>query len=110
MDLLVGSRRTRIGPAPTPAQRELLESRLDQIGGLPRFGLEVWMNGVLIGARARIAVVRWPGVSSPLKSQKMGLMQGALADLRMLRDIFAQISPMTAARQIFGMRALRSRH
>ena len=88
-------------------RRDLVAGRLEEIGALARFGLEVWMNGLLLQARTPIAVVRWPGVSSPLKLEKMGVMRGVLADLRMLGDIFRQISPVTAARQILGMRALR---
>lgn len=90
-------------------RRDLVAERLDEIGDLPRFGLEVWMNSRLLAEQARLAVVRWPGVSSPLKLHKMGVLRGILADLRMIRDIFAHISPAMATRQIVGLRGLRTR-
>lgn len=71
-----------------------------------RFGLEVAMNRRLIDGRMRLAVVRWPAVRSPLKSEKMGLWPGLAADLRMLRDIFRTIGPLEALGQIIRLRRL----
>jgi len=90
-------------------RRDLVADRLEEVERLARFGLEVWMNNRLLERRARLAVVRWPGVSSPLKFRKVGLVKGALADLKMMLDIFSEISPLTATRQILGLRALRVR-
>ena len=73
---------------------------------LPRFGLEVAMNAGWIAARARIAVVRWPGVTSPFKHAKRGLLTGLRADLAMLRDIFATVPLHRTAHQIWQMRRL----
>lgn len=71
-----------------------------------RFGLEVAMNRRLIASGARLAVVHWPGVRSPLKSEKMGLWRGIAADIRMMRDIFRTIGPLEALHQIRTMRRL----
>ena len=79
---------------------------LDGLEPPARFGLEVAMNRRLIDGRMRLAVVRWPAVRSPLKSEKMGLWPGLAADLRMLRDIFRTIGPLEALGQIIRLRRL----
>lgn len=71
-----------------------------------RFGLEVAMNRRMIARRMRLAVVRWPAVRSPLKSEKMGPWRGLAADARMLRDIFRTIGPLEALGQIVRLRRL----
>ena len=88
--------------------RALLAERLDQLHALPRFGLEVFMNRLWIAQSARIAVVSWPGVDSPMKHAKLGnWRKGLAADARMMRDIFRTIAPHHALRQILAMRKLR---
>ncbi|AQS50217.1 glycosyl transferase (plasmid) [Thioclava nitratireducens] len=90
--------------------REMLATRLDALNALPRFGLEVFMNRLWIADRARIAVVHWPGVDSPMKSAKLGNWRAGLAaDARMMRDIFRTIAPHRALSQILAMRGLRVR-
>jgi len=74
---------------------------------LPRFGLEVHMNRMLIGRGARIAIVRWPEVESPFKHTKFGLWAGLRADAKMMRDIFRTVPAHRAALQILQMRRLR---
>ncbi|WP_176085334.1 glycosyltransferase [Martelella sp. HB161492] len=73
---------------------------------LPGFGMEVAMNAHWIDEGARIAIVRWPEVESPLKSAKQGLWVGIRADLLMLRDIFATVPLPVIIQQIWRMRRL----
>lgn len=87
--------------------RSLLADHGDELLRLPRFALEVYMNRLWIEARFRIAVIGWPGVSSPMKYRKKGLIKGLLADAAMMRDIFRTISPVAAVIQIVTMRARR---
>jgi glycosyltransferase involved in cell wall biosynthesis len=82
--------------------------RLADLDTLAGFGFEVWLNAVWIDKGARIAVVPWPGVRSPLKSEKAGLLAGIRADLGMMRDIFRTVSPLKALRQIATLRGLRA--
>ena len=77
------------------------------MAALPRFGLEVEMNRRWIAAAARIAVVRWPAVDSPMKQAKRGARAGIAADLAMVRDIAATVGLPRAAAQIAAMRRLR---
>lgn len=72
---------------------------------LPRFGFEVWLNRRIIAAGGAVAVVNWPGVSSPAKAAKRGgLWRGLAADAAMLGDIFATIPPQEALAQIATLR------
>ncbi|KFE35860.1 glycosyltransferase family 2 protein [Thioclava atlantica] len=88
--------------------RDMLAARLDELHALPRFGLEVFMNRLWIEHAARIAVVAWPGVDSPMKSAKLGnWRKGVAADAKMMRDIFRTIAPHHALAQILAMRNLR---
>jgi glycosyltransferase involved in cell wall biosynthesis len=87
--------------------RAILADRLDALDQLPRFGLEVFMNRVWIETGLAIAVVRWPGVSSPLKSAKQGLRAGIVADAKMIRDILRTVSLGEILRQIRAMRRQR---
>ena len=87
--------------------RAWLAPHLDTLASLPRFGFEVWLNGLLVARRARIAVVPWPGVDSPLKARKHGRLSGILADARMLRDLWRTVGLRALPRQIAAMRRLR---
>lgn len=89
--------------------RAMLEGGLDILRHLPGFGFEVHLNTLWIGERARIAVVRWPGVESPLKAEKQGWARGIASDIGMLRDIFRTVTLRAVISQILSMRALRVR-
>lgn len=88
--------------------RALLADEADRLDRLARFGLEVFMNRLWIDAGLDIAVVPWPEVASPMKREKRGgALAGVKADIAMMRDIFATISPLAALGQISTMRARR---
>jgi len=87
--------------------RDLLLGQIEALRGLPRFGLEVYMNRLCISQSARIAVVRWNGVKSPYKNKKYGVVKGLRADVRMMGDIFRSVPPRSLLRQIVVMRRLR---
>ncbi len=82
---------------------------LAALHGLPAFGFEVYLNARLVAQKARIAVVPWPDVKSPLKSDKRGALAGIRADIAMLRDMFRTVAPWRLVRQILAMRRLRVR-
>lgn len=85
-------------------RRSLIEDRLRDLGQLPRFGCEIWINRVCLSAAARIAVVGWPNVASPTKNRKRGFAAGINADLRMMADLFRSASAFEILRQIWAMR------
>ena len=87
--------------------RELLASVVDKIARLRSYGLEVWMNKRIIAAGYRIKVVWWPGVQSPLKHTKYGVIHGVYKDLQMLWHIRKTVPWYKCGLQIVRMRNLR---
>lgn len=88
-------------------RREILEGQEAALLRLPKFGFEVFLNGLAIRAGVRIAVVPLPGVVSPLKSRKYGLWAGIWGDVKMMRDLFRAVPPWGLVRQIVAMRRAR---
>ncbi|MFA6158819.1 MAG: glycosyltransferase family 2 protein [Candidatus Paceibacterota bacterium] len=88
-------------------RRDFVAGHTDEILALPRFGLEVFMNSLVVARRMSIAIVAWPNVESPFKSKKQGVIKGALGDAKMMVDIFRTINVFGLARQIMRMRSLR---
>ncbi|EEW25344.1 glycosyltransferase [Rhodobacter ferrooxidans] len=86
--------------------RALLVAHLVALEALPRFGFEVFLNRLLIAAKAPVEIVRWPNVASPSKAAKRGRLAGLRADAAMMTDIFRTISPWQALVQIRALRAL----
>ena len=88
-------------------RKSVLDGQDAALKNLPKFGFEVFLNGLLIQQTSRIAVVRWPGVVSPLKSRKYGIWAGIVADFRMMGDLFRVVPPMGLLGQIRQMLRLR---
>jgi len=87
----------------------LISDRMAELRDLPRFGFEVWLNGICVDENCRIAVVPWEDVDSPIKVSKHGLRRGILADIDMLSDLLRYASPWQLLRQITFMRRQRVR-
>jgi len=87
-------------------RRSLIVDRFGELDALPRFGFEVWLNRICIEPAARLAVVEWGSVDSPLKSRKYGLLRGIVADLRMIADLLHTAGPLQLVLQIVRMRSL----
>lgn len=85
-------------------RKSLFDGRMAEMRALPKFGLEVFMNDLLLARQSRIAVVRWPSVDSPFKNQKMGWRRGVIADVRMIADMVRAVSPRRIVSQIVKMR------
>jgi glycosyltransferase involved in cell wall biosynthesis len=87
--------------------KSLLDGRLDAILGLPRFGFEVFVNGLCIDRRSRVAIVKLAGLHSPLKFVKHGFWEGVVGDAKMIRDLLKTRSFFGLLRQIVLLRRLR---
>lgn len=85
-------------------RKSLFDGRMAEMRALPKFGLEVFMNDLLLARQSRIAVVSWPSVDSPFKNQKMGWRRGVIADVRMIADMVRAVSPRRIVSQIVKMR------
>lgn len=87
--------------------RGLLIDQIDAMRALPKFGLEVFMNSLLIRQSARIAIVHWPEVESPLKGAKFGWRDGLMRDVKMIRDMAQTVGLLGLAAQVYHMRRQR---
>jgi glycosyltransferase involved in cell wall biosynthesis len=68
----------------------------------------VLLNDSVISHGLRLAVIAWPSVDSPLKSQKQGFWNGIGSDIRMIVDLLATAGAFRLVSQIVRMRRLRS--
>jgi glycosyltransferase involved in cell wall biosynthesis len=84
-------------------RRDLIEAHLDTIEGLPSFGLEVYVNRLLVSGKSRIRIVPWESVFSPYKSRKHGLWKGVAGEMRMLADIVQTVPVKDSGIQIAAM-------
>ena len=87
--------------------RSVVLPHLEKIGKLPGYGLEVYLNKVIIKNRYRIKVVHWDQTDSIYKYKKYGWVKGIKGDIKMMYDIFATISPFGPFYQIVKMLRLR---
>jgi glycosyltransferase involved in cell wall biosynthesis len=84
-----------------------LEGHLEEIKKLPRFGLESFMNRLIIRNNLRIKVVFWPNVESPWKYKKVGFWRGIWGEIKMNLDILRTISIFEVFYQIAKMSRLK---
>ncbi len=73
--------------------RSLVESHLSKIAKLPSFGLEVFLNRLIIEKKLRIASIDWMHIKNPDKTEKSSLVEGVLGQLLMVSDIL-QVAPI----------------
>lgn len=79
--------------------KSLLADVLQEIDALPHFGIEAYMNSLIIKRHLRVAVVNWGKVSHTRKATKYGFIRGTLGDLRMSLDVLRTLSPLGIIRQ-----------
>jgi glycosyltransferase involved in cell wall biosynthesis len=83
--------------------RDLLAGHLEEIAHLPGFGLESYINKVLINRDSRIKIVCWKQVGHTYKARKYGIWKGIAGEARMLMNIVETISLSGTANQILLM-------
>jgi glycosyltransferase involved in cell wall biosynthesis len=83
--------------------RQLLNKHLNVIEHLPGFGLESFINRILIRHKSRIKVVRWKNVGHTYKARKYGILRGIAGEARMIMNIIETISLSGTALQILAM-------
>ena len=89
--------------------KTLLLSHLEAIAKLPGFGIETYMNQLIVEQRLTIRVVRWDNVINTRKSTKMGFWKGTRAEIHMVLHILKIIPLREIIRQIVMMRSLAGR-
>jgi len=91
-------------------RKDLLSGALKEIHGLPRFGIEVFMNRQIIARQLPIAVTHWPQVTQSRKTEKLGFWKGIRAEWRMIADLLQVAYPMVLISQTYHLLALRVHH
>jgi glycosyltransferase involved in cell wall biosynthesis len=87
--------------------RSLIQDHLDEIRNLPRFGLESYLNKLVIRKRCRIKITSWKNVISLGKRKKSGFYRGLKSDVRMILDILRTISLWEVFYQFVAMSFLK---
>ena len=90
--------------------KALLQESVVQIRALPRFGIEVFMNRLIINRRLRIAVTHWPHVTQARKTEKLGYWRGVRAEWRMIADLLRVVYPLALISQTLRLSRLRVAH
>lgn len=83
--------------------KKMIEEHLEDISMLPGFGLEVFLNTLIIKNKLKIKVIPWPNVESPLKFRKQGFWVGAKNDAKMAFHIVKTVSVWGPLYQIIKM-------
>lgn len=91
-------------------RKALLHEVLSEIEALPRFGIEVFMNRLIIDRRLRVAVTHWPHVTQARKTEKLGYWRGVRAEWRMIADLLKAVYPLALISQTVWMLRLRIAH
>lgn len=87
-------------------KKSLVQNHLEEIARLPRFGLETFFNRIIIKNKARIKIVFWNNVRSPLKSKKYGMLAGIKGDISMALNILKTASIFEIINQFIKMHKL----
>ncbi len=87
--------------------KELIAEHLGEIEKISGYGLETFMNKLIIKNNYRIKIVPWDNVLSPWKSWKVGKLRGFWGEIKMDMEIL-RIEPIFGIiRMIVKMRSLR---
>lgn len=90
--------------------KNLVDDELDKILKLKGFGLEVFLNRLIVQRKNKISVVRWDNVESPYPHKKRGFFRGMSAFIGMIRDILKTVSPFEVVAQYMNMYFLIDRY
>jgi glycosyltransferase involved in cell wall biosynthesis len=89
-------------------RKKLLSETLEEIHGLPRFGIEVFMNRLIIQRQHSISVTYWPTVTQARKTEKLGFWPGIRAEWHMITDLLKVAYPFALISQNYRMLLLRN--
>lgn len=80
---------------------------LQDLGKLTCFGLESYLNNLIVKNKARLKVVYWKNVITPRKSVKIGYWKGTLRDWKMVGEIVKYLGLKGVFRQFRAMLKLK---
>ena len=87
-------------------KKELLKDHLEKLPKLRGYGLEVFLNRIIIKNKCSIRIVRWKGVASPIKYRKLWKIFKVHDFLYMVIEIMKNISIFEIVSQVVKMRKL----
>lgn len=83
--------------------KSLISDHLDEISSMPSFAFESFLNRQLLRRGCRVRVVKWQNVSHARKHEKVGFLNGAIAEMRMVRQVLNFLSVREILAQNFGL-------
>lgn len=87
--------------------KKLVQSHLEEIKKLSSYGLEVYLNRLIIKNKYKIKIVFWNNVISPWKHQKGNLFKGLMGEVFMSLNILKTISIFEVVYQIIKISSLK---
>ncbi len=87
--------------------KKMISDKLSEIENLPSYGLETFMNNIIIKNNLKIKIVEWNNVLSPWKSWKVGKLRGFIEEIKMTIQILKISSPFKVIYQIIKMHSLK---
>lgn len=88
--------------------KKIFDGQFEAIKKLPSYGLEVFMNRLIIRNSERIQIIPFDNVISPRKYAKIGFWTGRYADMLMIRQILHVITVFEVIDQYYRMMRLSS--
>jgi glycosyltransferase involved in cell wall biosynthesis len=82
---------------------------LNALHSLNGYGLEAFLNNIVIRDRLRLKVVHWNNVHLVLKQEKLGWWKGTKGDMRMIGQIISTVGLVEIISQLFKMRKVMMR-
>ena len=86
--------------------KEILLPYLEELPKITGYGIEVFMNRIIIKNNFPITVVFWKDVSFTYKMTKIGFVRGLAGEVKMSLDILRTISPVEMVYQVRTMKKL----
>ncbi len=87
--------------------RKNLIKNLEEIKKLPGYGLECFLNEIIIKKRLRLNVVNWKNVVAPGKHAKIGFFKGMFKEIPMIKQIIKTVGAYKMFNQSFKMLSLK---
>lgn len=87
--------------------RDIIMEHAHHIPALPGFGLEVFLNRIIINKKCRVRVVPWKNVHSPYKQGGYGILKDIKGNMHMAIEVLKTISIWEAVGQISKMLKLK---
>lgn len=84
-------------------KKNMLDGHLENMRKLPGYGLESYMNDIIISKKLRISSVSWENVAQTTKARKIGRLSGFLGELKMIFQIIRLMKFRNVLRQIWTL-------